>query len=413
MPNVNFYLKKPESTLGKSLIYLQFKYHGKKLVYSFGQKISPLDWSKENKRVKSHRGTILNGQYAINDLLDKLEKICLKAYNEEMVKGIPPVSVLKFHMDAFMRSHGGKTALIDVYQLFDRFIAGEIKSGGREKSRNTLKNYVTTKGHLFKFDIISRYLINFENINLDFFQKYCSFLQHNLKLKPNSIARDIGVLKTVMSEAVDRGYTTNIQWRHKKFAFREEETGAVFLNEKEIAALYRLDLSSNRRLDQVRDLFVFGCLTGARLSRAALIGPENIVEKGGAPFLEVLTAQPRDRISIPCDPRVREVFEKYQNLPGHLPKAPSNQKFNDYIKEVCRLAGLYARGRYTPDPDRELWHCVSSSTACRSFATHYYLDGFPVIDLMKVTGHETEKAFLKYIRASSLKDERLSGQALA
>ena len=35
-------------------------------------------------------------------------------------------------------------------------------------------------------------------------------------------------------------------------------------------------------------------------------------------------------------------------------------------------------------------------------ATNYYLQGFPTIDLMKITGHKTEKAFLKYIRVSKL-----------
>lgn len=46
--------------------------------------------------------------------------------------------------------------------------------------------------------------------------------------------------------------------------------------------------------------------------------------------------------------------------------------------------------------------CISSHTARRSFATNYYLEGFPTIDLMKITGHKTEKAFLTYIKVSQL-----------
>src|ERR1700732_2222861 len=102
MPSVNFYLKKPAGKLPDHLIYLQFKYNGRKLVYSFGKKINPLEWSKDNKRVKSNRQTILDGRYALNELLDKLEKACIKAYNEELVNGIPPVSVLKFRLDSFI-----------------------------------------------------------------------------------------------------------------------------------------------------------------------------------------------------------------------------------------------------------------------------------------------------------------------
>jgi integrase len=50
----------------------------------------------------------------------------------------------------------------------------------------------------------------------------------------------------------------------------------------------------------------------------------------------------------------------------------------------------------------ELYSLISSHTARRSFATNYYLQGFPRLDLMKITGHKTEKSFLKYIRVSKL-----------
>src|SRR5450631_1529691 len=186
MSSVNFYLKKPVGPLPWCLIYLQFKYNGKKLVYSFGQKINPVDWSKTQKRVKSNRQTILDGQYAINELLDKLEKLCLRAYQEEMLKGVPPVSVLKFRLDAFVRQNKGRDQASEFYRLFDRFISGEIKNGGRDKSPDTLRNYATTKGHLQQFDIDTRYHVGFENINLEFFGKYVSFLRNELHLGHNS-----------------------------------------------------------------------------------------------------------------------------------------------------------------------------------------------------------------------------------
>lgn len=51
---------------------------------------------------------------------------------------------------------------------------------------------------------------------------------------------------------------------------------------------------------------------------------------------------------------------------------------------------------------KKLWKLIASHTAGRSFATNYYLDGFPTIDLMKITGHTTERSFLKYIKISKL-----------
>ena len=47
------------------------------------------------------------------------------------------------------------------------------------------------------------------------------------------------------------------------------------------------------------------------------------------------------------------------------------------------------------------WEMISSHTARRSFATNEYLNGTPSITIMAVTGHKTEKAFLKYIKVTS------------
>lgn len=398
MPTVNYYLKKPTGRPARSLIFLQFKYKGRKLVYSFGQKINPVDWSKDKKRVKSYRETILNGMYAVNDLLDGLEKACMKYYQEELVKGVPPASVLKFRLDEFVRRAQGRSNDPAFYDLLDRCISGEIKSRGKDRSHNTLKNYATTKGHLQQFDISSRYYVNFENINLDFYQRYTAFLRDDLQLKPNSIAKDISVIKTIMSEAVDSGHTTNIQWRHKQFSCPVEESEPVGLTEKEIMLLYGYDLSGNKRLEAVRDLFVLSCLTGLPYASCAglkvadivLIGEETYLKvrsartgrmagmgpatggtmgrvAGGASSGTGRTARAGSMMIIPCHPIVRDIFSKYETGAGRLPRAISNQKFNVYLKEACRSAGLTERGRLASGPERELWQCVSSGTAGRSY----------------------------------------------
>src|SRR5215204_3476654 len=99
MGNVSFYLKKPEMTTGKSLIYLQYKYSGLKLVYAFGQTIKPNNWSYAKQRVRSNRVTTDDGQYSLNDLLDNLEKVLLAAYRKELSKGVPSRDVLKQHLN--------------------------------------------------------------------------------------------------------------------------------------------------------------------------------------------------------------------------------------------------------------------------------------------------------------------------
>jgi integrase len=166
--------------------------------------------------------------------------------------------------------------------------------------------------------------------------------------------------------------------------------------------LYKFDFSNTKRLENVRDLFVFGAWVGLRFSDFSNIMPENIIEIDGEYFIKIVTQKTKELVIIPCHPIVLNIFEKYRHNPNKLPNTISNQKFNDYIKDVFKAAELNEKGRLANDINLELWQCVSSHTARRSFATNYYLQGFPVIDLMKITGHKTEKAFMKYIRISKL-----------
>jgi integrase len=73
-----------------------------------------------------------------------------------------------------------------------------------------------------------------------------------------------------------------------------------------------------------------------------------------------------------------------------------------YIKDALKEAGFEELGRLSTNLLLPLYDCVSSHTARRSFATNYFLQGFPTIHLMKITGHKSEKNFLKYIRVSKL-----------
>ncbi len=403
MPNVNFYLKKPERSTGKSLIYLQFKCNRQRLVYSFGQTIFPKDWNGKKQRVKLKNQTTIDGKHNLNDLLENLQKVLLSKYNQELKNGNPHPQTLKDAMDGFIyqNSEDAETDGPTLYKLIDRFIANEIKFKGRGKSPNTIKTYQTVNGHLQKFEKKTGTKICFEGITLDFYYKYISYLEDE-GLKQNAIAKDIQIIKLFMNEAADLGYTDNLQFKRKKFSVNRVETDSVYLTEKEITGLYRFDLTGNKRLEQVRDLFVFGCCVGLRFSDYSTIKPENIVRIEQDEFIKLTTQKTKETVIIPCNPIVLEIFKKYSGNRNRLPNAISNQKFNEYIKEVCELAGLDETGRLSTDMEKKLYDCVTSHTARRSFATNYYLQGFPTLDLMKITGHRTERAFLRYIKVSKL-----------
>jgi len=404
MSEVNFYLKKaepatPENPNPKRLIYLQFKYGGRhKLVFTFKQKIHKKNWNEKKQRAKSVKQTTEDGKYLLNDLLNNLERECLRAYNTEIKNGVPRKETLRKYLIDFMNQNSDKPLQEEFYDLLNRFINGEVRRKGKIKVRGTLNNYNALKIHLQEFEMKRRYKITFDEITLDFFDKYVGFLEKK-SLAANSIAKDIRLLKAVMNKAVSYGLTKNVDFRHEDFNMPEEETDAVYLTDSEIIKLYNHDFSDNKKLERERDRFIYGCFVGLRFSDHTNVTAENVISIDGDTFIKIITQKTGDLVVIPCNPIVTEIFDKYGGRP---PKPISNQKFNSYVKELCKAAGLIEKGRLSTDPKKPLYECVSSHTCRRSFATNLYLDGFPTIDLMKVTAHKTEKAFLKYIRVSKL-----------
>ena len=89
------------------------------------------------------------------------------------------------------------------------------------------------------------------------------------------------------------------------------------------------------------------------------------------------------KVTIPILPETKKILDKYNY---ELPRPIANQKFNEYVKDVAKLA------------DIKDWQRVTAHTARRSFATNLYKRDFPTLMIMRITGHQTEKAFLTYIK---------------
>ena len=90
-----------------------------------------------------------------------------------------------------------------------------------------------------------------------------------------------------------------------------------------------------------------------------------------------------------------------------MPRVISNQRFNEYLKEVAKKAELkekvhisITRGGITASTAYKKYKLVTTHTGRRSFATNNYNMGVPSLTIMAITGHKTEAAFLKYIKVT-------------
>jgi len=242
-------------------------------------------------------------------------------------------------------------------------------------------------------------VIDFKNIDLDFYDGFIQYLQSK-KLAVNTIGRKITTLKTFLNAAKDEGKNSFEGYKKKNFKSLSEESETIALNESELTKLYEYDFSKNPVFDCVRDLFLVGCWTGCRFSDIAQITPENI--SGG--FINLTQYKTGTKVVIPLHPVVTAILNKYK---GTLPKAVGNWKFNEILKDISRLAGIdekthkaITKGGIKVSTAYKKWQLVCTHTARRSFATNLYKSDFPSLSIMAITGHKTEESFLKYIKIS-------------
>ena len=144
-------------------------------------------------------------------------------------------------------------------------------------------------------------------------------------------------VKMLLKQAYRDGLHQSTDFQHRDFKKIEEEVDTIYLTNDEIRTLYDLDLTKDIRLDRIRDLFVIGCYTGLRFSDYSQLRPLNVISNEDGYALKVTTQKTAARVVIPLNPTVLTILEKYDGVP---PRVMSNQKFNQYLKELGQLAGL-------------------------------------------------------------------------
>jgi integrase len=121
--------------------------------------------------------------------------------------------------------------------------------------------------------------------------------------------------------------------------------------------------------------------------------------------LEVFSQKTQSKVVIPIYGHVQSIIDKYD---GGFPSNLEGGAFNREIKNIAsRVDSLsmkvdkhFTKGGKAVLLKNPKYELVSTHTARRSFATNQYLRKIPSISIMAVTGHKTEKAFLKYIKVT-------------
>jgi site-specific recombinase XerD len=371
----HFYVKESKKNdKGHAPIYLRITINGERAEISIDRKINPAEWDRLAERVSGRSEVARTINAYLTTCLGKVEKYfsSLDTRDERIsVKQI--ISELK----------GKGSSQVTLLQIYESHIRDMENLINADFAPNTIKRYKSSLNGLSEFisKVQNRYDIRLIDLNNSFIESYYTFLRTNKGLKQNSAAKDIKNLLRVINKAVTNKLIQNNPFKGFSCNYKDAQRG--YLTEEEIETIYKKSLSI-RRLEQVRDTFIFQIYTGLSYIDMSELTDNNIQTGiNGGKWIVVNRKKTGIRSSIPILPRAQEVLEKYKEDPvcsnkGKRLPVCSNQRMNGYLKELADLC--------------EIKKTLSTHLARHTFATTVTLTkGIPMETVSKMLGHTSLK----------------------
>lgn len=396
-PTPRFNLQFPNQKESPIAMLLRYGYRGQKyeLKYSPGEKIAAKLWDFESQFPKKNPATSqLIGR------LSKLEAATLEIYRETGGNITPQ----DFRQELNYRYLGHPRPEEEAAKIFFlQFVANyvETQQARKDLAQGTVNVFRTWQHHLEDFSRETGRELTFEGINESFRQAFISWCYETKNHQQNHVAKGLRIIAQFMAAARETGLTDNNFTQKKAWAVKKLPTPTIALSEEELEAIFKLGLPGHPPGYQAaRQLFLIGCYTGLRHSDYRRISRGHVTEEQGQKVLSILAWKTKKMVNIPLHPNLEATLEACNYQAPTL----SQQKFNRYIKEVARLAGITEQravyssaGGEVVEEFKPKYELISSHTARRTFATVALINGWPSLLVRAITGHASEAQLNAYI----------------
>lgn len=406
MATINFLYRstKAEANL---VLRLLFRHHGIDNVLAVSTKfpVTKIYWTKQHTIKKPKEMEIVNRQHEVALELNKIEKHVLTAFNAAYIDVVDKhwlQNQVELYYNPPIESEQLPTDLVGYFEKYLEFKKSDL-------TPNTNKKINVIKQLLIRYVGESGKPLNLTDVDLNFklsFEKYCAGKLY----ATNTVSTALKFIKTVCNHANSVGLSISPQLGKIKIKHTAVEN--IFLTFDELNKIENTDNNKfTASLQNARDWLIISCYTGQRISDFMKFTSKNIRVEQGKSLLEFTQVKTKKKMTIAMHPKVLEVLNKRK---GKFPTAISDQKYNNYIKKVCQIAGIdeVVNGSKKTETaenskifrkekgDFPKWELVTSHIGRRSFASNFY-GIIPTSYLTYQTGHSTETMFLNYIGKSN------------
>lgn len=269
--------------------------------------------------------------------------------------------------------------------------------------KNKLKRFEKAEGRTFEIKDLNG---NFKNL----FIEYCKGDHYSLF----TIQKELKFIKMLALHAEKREVPVSkllgeltLTLNNDQSKELKENNPIIYLSFDELDKIKAVEGLPDY-LDNARDWLIISCHTAQRVSDLLRFDKSMIGDNEGAPIIKIVQEKTGKEVEIPIIPVVAEILEKRG---GDFPRPISDQRYNEYIKEVCKRAKLNqkTKGRISKNVNTDpkgkskmrnviglypKWMLISSHVGRRSFVTNYR-DILGISGTMEITGHTSEKVLMR------------------
>lgn len=382
-----FYIRKNQVTKeGKSSIMVRLTVNGETSQFSSKLEIEPDLWDVSKQRMA---GNTIKARH-FNSTLEDIRVSLINHYREiELHESFVTAEKVR---NAFLGITTRQQTLLATFSDFNEDVK---KLVGFSKSQATYEKYDRCCRRLEEF-MQAKYRIKdiaLKEITYKFITDFENYLRVESKCNENTAAKFMQTFRMIIIQAKNNGWIYSDPFANYKIRIKRVDRG--YLTEQEIQTMLKKKFAS-KRLEQVRDIFIFSCLTGLAYIDLKNLTKEDIqIAFDGKPWIMTSRQKTDTPVRVPLLKIPQAILKKYD---GKLPKGQllpvlSNQKLNSYLKEIADLCGITKN--------------VTFHLARHTFATTMTLaKGVPIETVSKMLGHTNIQTTQIYARITNDKISR-------
>lgn len=385
--NIRFYLRTNHVNRdGTCAIMVRISVNGERTAFSTKLSADPNKWDADTNHVDGKS----KADKELNRTLDDM-RASIRNHYYELERYDALVTAEKVR-NAFL---GITVRTESLMQLFKEYVDECRSLLGISRTKATVQKYDRCYRRVQEF-LKAKYKLSdipLVEIGHKFITDLECYLRTVSKCNENTTAKFLQTFKMIIIRARNNGYIKGDPFANYKIRLKRVDRG--YLTEEELKILRETPITS-KRVAQVRDVFLFACYTGLAYIDLKLLRAENIrTSFDGNQWIMTHRHKTDTPVNVPILDIPMELIERYKGVSkkGYILPILSNQKMNQYLKDVAEACGIEKN--------------ITFHMARHTFATTVTLSqGVPIESVSKMLGHTQIKTTQIYARITNEKISR-------